>query len=97
MAVALKGIAVALLADFALKLFPVVTSHVLAVHLRVPLALDPVLEALEVDEAHRAAALARQNERVGLLLLGAPAEAAIDGLALLPKEHTNSTAEVLLT
>ena len=76
----LKDIWVALLADFAFKFLPVVRCDVLAVLFDVPLSLDPVLEALVVDIADGASALACQDQRVLIRLLCAPAKAALHGL-----------------
>ena len=50
--VPLKNVRVTLLTDFALKLLPVVAGHGLAVHFGVSLRLDPVLQALKVDQTH---------------------------------------------
>lgn len=73
-----EDVGVALLADFAFKLLPVVAGHVLTVLLRVALGAQPALEAVEVDQAHRAATLAGQDQGVVVVLLGAPAEPALD-------------------
>lgn len=55
----LENIGVTLLADFAFKLLPVVRSYVFAVLFDVPLLLQPVLQALKMNQSHRASALAR--------------------------------------
>jgi len=59
--VAFEYIRVGLLTDFALKFLPVVTCHVFSILFDVPLILHPVFEALEVDQAYRPSALAREN------------------------------------
>jgi hypothetical protein len=87
----LEGVWVHLLADFALKTLPVEASHVgLGAVLRsllLLLRLQPVFQALEVDEADRAFALAGDDKRVFGRLLGGPADAALNlvdlGLARL--------------
>ena len=71
-----------MLADLALKSLPVERSHVLG-RLRNRLLLllgqHPGLQALEVDQAHRALALARQNQRVHhVVLLVTPADSALN-------------------
>ena len=48
----LEDVGVALFADLAFKFLPVIGSNVLAVFFDVTLSLDPVLQALEVDEAY---------------------------------------------
>ena len=54
----LKDIWIALFADFAFKFLPIVRSDILAILFDVSLSLDPVFEALIVDIADGAGALA---------------------------------------
>lgn len=80
-----ENVRVALLAYFTFKFLPVVRCDVLTVLLDVTLRLDPVLEALKVDESYTAAALAGEDERVLLwLLFRAPAEPALYCLLSIP-------------
>jgi hypothetical protein len=60
----LEYVGVGLLANLALKLLPVVARDILPILLGVTLGLNPVLQALEVDQTDRAATLACQNQRV---------------------------------
>jgi hypothetical protein len=60
----LEYVGVGLLANLALKLLPVVARDILPVLLGVTLGLNPVLQALEVDQTDGAATLACQNQRV---------------------------------
>ena len=89
----LERVWVHLLADFALEALPVEASHIaLSAVLRsflLLLRLQPVLQALEVDEADRALALACNNQWVVLRLLGRPADAALN---LLGFDLTSVTA-----
>jgi len=48
----LKDVGITLFANLAFKFLPVVGSNVLSVFFDVTLSLDPVLQALEVDEAY---------------------------------------------
>ena len=63
-ALAFENVGVTLFAQLAFKLLPVVARDILPVLLGVTLGLDPVLQALEVDQTDRAATLACQNQRV---------------------------------
>jgi len=48
----LENVGVTLFADLAFKFLPIVGSNVLSVFLDVTLSFDPVLQALEMDEAY---------------------------------------------
>ena len=69
-----------LLADFALESLPVEGAHVLSLVRRMLLLLlrlQPVLEALEMDETDGAGTLARDNQRVAILFVVRPADTAL--------------------
>lgn len=83
-----------MLANFALKLAPVVAGDVLSVLFGVALGLDPILQTLKVDQTHGASALARQNKRVRVVLLRAPAKATVN---LLLRTPTASKGVLALT
>lgn len=91
MVVPFENIRVTGFADFAFKLLPVITGHVLAKFLHVSLRLDPTLEALKVNKPYRAATLAREDQRVLVRVLGAPAEAAVDVALLVPTGYSQLT------
>lgn len=59
--VLLENVWVALLADLALELLPIVRRYILAVLLYVPLLLQPVFKALKVDQSHGTPTLACQD------------------------------------
>jgi len=70
-----------LLTYFALESFPVETPHVLVLGtwwLLLLLGEHPRLKALEMDETDGSSALASDNQRVGLVVLVAPADTALD-------------------
>lgn len=76
----LKRVREHLLADFALESLPVEGAHVLSLVRRMLLLLlrlQPVLEALEMDETDGACALARDNQRVAILFVARPADTAL--------------------
>jgi hypothetical protein len=86
-----ENVGVTCSADFAFKLLPVITGHVLAKFLHMSLRLDPTLQALKVDQPHGAATLACQDQRVLVRVLGAPAEAAIHVALLVPTGYGQLT------
>ena len=87
----LKDIWVALFADFAFKFLPIVRCDILAVLFHVSLRLDPVFEALIVDVAYRAGALACQDQRILIWLLSASAKAALYGLFTIFTNKNNKS------
>jgi len=76
--VALENVGVTLLADLALELFPVVARHIFTIFFNVPLRLYPILKTLEVDQADRTSALARQNQWIDIVFFGSPTKTAVD-------------------
>jgi len=77
----LECVWVHLLTDFALESLPVETPHVLVLGtwwLLLLLSEHPRLEALEMDKTDGSSALASDNQGVGLVVLVAPADTALD-------------------
>jgi hypothetical protein len=100
----LESVWVHLLADFALESLPVETPDVLVLStwwLLLLLSENPRLEALEMDKTHRSSALACDNQWVGLIVLVAPADTALDLILrsvvdVLGTFHLHSFTELLL-
>lgn len=70
-----------MLADLTLESLPVERSHILVLgtwRLLLLLSENPGLEALEMDESHGSSALAGDNQRVGLIILVAPTDSALN-------------------
>ena len=76
-----ERVRVHLLTDFALETLPVKRPHVLIIDIRCLLLLldvEPLLEALEVDEANGSFTLAGDDEGVGGVVLRDPADTALN-------------------
>ena len=73
---------VGLLADLTLECLPEVAAEVVRI-LGLALHLQPVLQALKVDCAHRALAAANLEERILVISLALPAEAALQRILVL--------------
>ena len=73
----LKGVWIHLFADLTFKLLPVEASYICDWDFLLFLQLQPLLEAVEVNEAYGARALARHNQRILGVRLTSPADAAL--------------------
>ena len=78
--------------NLALELSPVVAGDVLSVLFGVALGLDPILQTLEVDQTDGASALARQNKRVGVVLLRTPTKPTVNLLLRTPTHRQRRKA-----
>ena len=80
-----ENVGVALFANLTLEFLPVVARHILAILLHVALGLEPFLQALEVDETHRATALAGEDQGVLSGFFCTPAEPTLERLLGISK------------
>ena len=76
--VSFENVWIALFADFALKLFPVVTRYIFTVLFHVPLCFYPVFETLKVDQTDRTSTLTSEDKRIVVVFFWPPTESTVD-------------------